>query len=132
MKPIGSQANPHRKLKLENRITLELNQFLRSEVSDPRLTFVSITHVELNKDYHYGKVYWDTFDTGKRGDIKSALENAAPRLRSKLASILPLQQVPKLEYFYDSQVESEHNIERLLNEDAFYSASKNSSHDHNS
>ena len=118
-----SRTNPHRKAKLENRITLELNAFLRSSVSDPRLTFVSVTHVELNKDYHYGKVYWDTFDVSKRGDAKKALGNATQALRTMLSKVLPLQQVPKLDFVYDSQIESENNIVRLLDEDGYYSDS---------
>ena len=62
---MSTRKNNFSKQKYEERIAQEINQFLRTSFSDPRLSLVTVTHVELNKDYSVAKVYWDTFDAGK-------------------------------------------------------------------
>lgn len=104
----------HSKPKFEERIKNEINSFLRSELSDPRVVMTSVTRVELNQDYSVATVYWDTFDSARRGDAKGAIESARGRLRSLLAKTLKVRHTPELNFVYDSQFEDERNIERLL------------------
>lgn len=87
---------------------------LRRSISDPRLTFASITRVELLDDYSLAKVYWDTYDSSKRGEIKAAFDGVASKLRSVLANELKVRHTPIIELFYDSQFEDERNIEKIL------------------
>lgn len=105
------------KVKYEEKILHELNSLLRTEASDPRVQFVTLTHVELNKDYSMAKVFWDTFDPKKRGDCKKAIEGMGPRLRSLLAKTLNVRHTPSLEFIYNSQFEDAQNIEKLLDAD---------------
>lgn len=109
-----AQKKTFKKDKYEERILAEVNSLLRSKVSDPRLQFVSITKVELNKDFSVAQVYWDTFESSQRGDAKKAMESARGKLRSLLAQNLSVRAVPQLEFFYDSQFESEQVIEKIL------------------
>lgn len=103
-----------KKIKFEEQLQNEINHFLRKEISDSRLTFVSVTKVELNKDYSQAKVYWDTFDMQKRGDAKKALEGVTKKMRSFLASVLNVRHVPALTLVYDAQYEAELKISQLL------------------
>lgn len=105
---------PFKKAKYEEQLLNEINQFLRKVIADSRLMFVSITRVELNKDYSYAKVYWDTFDVQKRGEIKKAIEGVTGKIRTLLAKVLKVRQVPSLTFVYDSQYESELEISKLL------------------
>lgn len=98
----------------EERIKNEVNSNLRGELKDPRLALMSVTRVELNPDYSVATVYWDTFDAGKRGDIKAALGSVKGKLRSLLAKNLKVRHTPELTFIYDSQFEDEKKIERLL------------------
>lgn len=98
----------------EERIKNTINSSLRGELKDPRFLMMSATRVELNQDYSAAKVYWDTFDSSKRGDVKAALEGVAGKLRSVLAKKLNVRHTPELSFVYDSQFEDEKNIERLL------------------
>ena len=91
---------------------------LRRDIADPRLVMASITRVELTADYSQAKVYWDTFDANKRGDIKKAMEGVAPALRSILAKELNVRHTPELQFFYDSQFEDERKIEEILASDS--------------
>jgi len=104
----------YNRVKFQNSMTHEINILLRQEFSDPRLQFVTITHVELNKDYSLASVYWDTFDSNKRGDIKVAIEGVSKKMRSKLAQKLKLRHTPALKFLYNSQYEEERKIEKLL------------------
>ncbi|MBT4789971.1 MAG: 30S ribosome-binding factor RbfA [Halobacteriovoraceae bacterium] len=98
----------------EERLKKAINIAVRKDISDPRLSLVSITRVELNPDYSHAKVYWDTYDAGKRGDIKKAFEGIASRLRTILAKELKVRHTPSLELLYDAQFEAERAIEDLL------------------
>ncbi|MBC77866.1 MAG: ribosome-binding factor A [Halobacteriovoraceae bacterium] len=111
---MARKSGSHNKSMFEERIKNEMNSFLRTELKDPRLMLMSITRVELNQDYSVASVYWDTFDSSKRGDIKSALEGTKGRLRSLLAKNLKVRHTPELNFSYDSQFEDERKIENLL------------------
>lgn len=106
------------RLKFEERICFELNTYLRTVLSDPRLNMASITKVELNVDYSVAKAFWDTFDSSQRGDIKKALEQSTGKLRSLLAKNMKVRHIPELNFVYDSQFEDEMKITNLLNREA--------------
>jgi len=102
------------KIKLEEKILHEINSLLRSGVSDLRVQFMSVTRVELNNDFSLAKVYWDTFDSSKRGDSKKAIKGMSGKLRAKLAQSLKIRHTPQLDFIYDSQFEDELKITELL------------------
>lgn len=108
----------HKKEKFEERILAELNSLLRTRISDKRLQFVSITKVELNADYSEAKVYWDTFNGDLKEDAKQGMKAVSGKMRSHLAQVIKVRHVPNLEFLYDSQFESEREIEDLLAEEA--------------
>ena len=98
----------------EERILGELNTILRSHMSDSRFRLMSFTKVELSNDFSDAKVYWDTFNPGKRGDVKKAVDAASGKLRSLLASSLNVRHTPTLTMLYDNQFESERSISEIL------------------
>lgn len=104
------------KIKYEEKIAQEINLFLRSSFSDPRLTLITVTHVELNKDLSVAKVYWDTFDANKRGDAKSAITGISGKLRSMLTNVIKVRHMPTLNFIYNSQFEDAMKITNLLNQ----------------
>jgi ribosome-binding factor A len=114
----GKLDKDAKKAMFEERILNELNMILRREVSDTRLQFVSLTHVELSNDFSMAKVYWDTFDSGKRGDIKKALNSAHGMLRSSLAKVLNVRHTPELNLLYDGQFDGEQAIDAILEKEA--------------
>lgn len=103
-----------KKTKFEERILAELNSHLRMRVSDKRLQMISITKVELNNDFSEAKVYWDSFDEQARAQAQEGLDAAKGRLRTHLAQAIQARHMPYLSFFYDSQFESEKEIENIL------------------
>lgn len=113
--PTG-RGNKFSKQKYEEKVRDIINVSLRREFADPRLMNVSITHVELTQDYSHAKVYWDTFDSAKRGDAKEAIESTAGRMRKFLSTKMEVRHTPEIHYIYNSQFEDELKIGKLLRE----------------
>ena len=97
-----ARGKAYSKEKYEEMIQNDINSFLRQGFSDPRLTMVSVTRVELNDDYSMAKVYWDTFNSASRGDSKAAVDGTVGKIRSMLAKTLKVRHVPEIKFFYDS------------------------------
>ncbi len=108
------QKSPFKKEKLQDQILTEINRILRTETADQRLRFVSITKVEINKDLSAAKIFWDTFDSSKRGEVKVALLKNLGRIRSLLAGILTMRKVPMISFEYDNRFDAEKHITDIL------------------
>lgn len=108
------KKTPFKREKFEERLMNQVNALLRCGMNDSRLTFVSITKVEMSPDYSYATLYWDTYDSQHRGDIKNAIEHAKGHIRSELAKELEVRHVPQLTFVYDNQFEEEKRITDIL------------------
>lgn len=106
-----------KKQKFEERIQNEVNSILRYELSDKRLTFVSVTKVELSADFSMAKIYWDSYNSDNRGDCKQAIDSLDKKIRSLLAAKLNVRHTPSLTFHYDSQFEEEGKISAILDEE---------------
>lgn len=104
------------RLKYQEKLLHEVNRLLRKDFRDPRLQFVSATHVELNVDYSVAKIFWDTFDSSAKDDIDEAIRSIAGKMRTEIAKNANLRHTPALEFVYNSQFEDELKIEELLKE----------------
>lgn len=109
---------PYAREKFEEKLMQQINVLLKRDFADPRLQFVSVTGVELSKDYSYATIMWDTFDRSKRGDAKAAIDGISGKLRSKLSKTLDVRHTPHLTFVYNSQFDSENHITNLLKETA--------------
>ncbi len=117
MKRGQSGNSKHTKEKYLEDIAHHLTTILRTKFGNPMLKWVSITKVELNRDHSEAKVYWDTFDNSKRGDLKKSLEDVENLARKHLASCLNVRHTPRLLFLYDAQYEEEKKIEEILNKE---------------
>ncbi len=100
---------------------------LGTSVSDPRLTLVTITEVELTPDHEHATIYWSTPDPGILSDdrrsgarpprpdeVAVALEAAAPMLRGAVGRRVRLRVTPELRFRPDPIAEQVETVERLL------------------
>ena len=97
-------------------------------VSDPRLTLVTITEVELTPDHEHATVYWSTPDPGllssdrrrngprpsRVDEVAAALEAASPLLRGAVGRRVRLRVTPELRFRPDPVAEQVELVERLL------------------
>lgn len=117
-----SSGNPRRP-KVAQAIREVLGKMITDELSDPRLTragFISINHVELNKDMSVAQVYV-AFYGGEDAAAETAigiLNRAAPgRLRGPLGRELNLQRNPELRFNYDQSGEFGMRLSEIIRDD---------------
>lgn len=86
---------------------------LMFEVSDPRLSMVTVTGCEVSFDRSVCNVYYtctrDSYD-----ETQTALQKAAGHIRSVLAKKLSWRTSPELRFFLDKSVDEAERIARAL------------------
>ena len=109
---MSSEARARR---LGERIREELADLLRREVADPRLNMVSITEVEVDREFSVATVYVSALDGSERIDeILTAFQRAGGFLRHELAARIPLRAFPRLRFRHDASAERGARIESLI------------------
>jgi ribosome-binding factor A len=116
-----------RSKRIAERIFEELSTLLIMEVADPRLNNVSITHVSVDRELAYAKIYVSSFEgRAAETEIMKGLDHAKGFLRRELANLIPLRSFPQLRFYWDPIPERADHLDKLLdslNEDKKSSSS---------
>jgi ribosome-binding factor A len=99
--------------RIAEQIQRELAQMIRLEVKDPRVHMVTITGVEVTRDYAHAKVFY-TMLTGDSKELQQGLQRVSGFLRSKLASAMKLRVTPQLSFKYDASIEHGSQLSQLI------------------
>src|SRR5512144_2291315 len=91
----------------------ELAELVRLEVKDPRVRMVTLTGVEVARDYSHAKVFYTTLE-GENKKVQQGLERASGFLRSQLAHSMKLRVIPQLHFVYDASVERGAHLSKLI------------------
>ena len=108
-----------RQAKVGEMIKRELAEIMLREMRDPRLAMVSVTNVEVARDFSIAKVFISVI--GEEEDkvvALKALQGASGFLRGQLGSRMELRTVPVLAFRYDTGIESGVRMFDLLREEA--------------
>ncbi|OGO68337.1 MAG: ribosome-binding factor A [Chloroflexi bacterium RBG_19FT_COMBO_62_14] len=101
--------------RIGERIQRELADVFLKEIGDPRLSMVTVTGVEVDRELAYATVYVSSIEADqRREEILKALGRAKGRLRSELAGRIELRAFPKLRFQFDSSPDRGARIEALL------------------
>ncbi len=100
--------------RINDMIHQELALLLLREVKDPRLKTVTISGVETSRDLSHAKVYFVIPDESKLLGVEQALEQAQSYLRTSLAKICQLRNMPQLHFHYDPSFSEGNKIDALL------------------
>ena len=92
----------------------ELSLLLLRDASDPRLTGVTITRVEVTPDLKQATVYFSLPAGGASGPATAAMRRARGFFRSHLAKVLNMRYTPDLLFFFDHQNEEARRIDDLF------------------
>ena len=110
----------HRARRVAESIRHVVTDFMARELSDPTLSAVAITDVEVSADLGVATVkarlYVGGDDSGRRQAVVKSLSRAAGRIRRKLGRAVRLKRVPELRFVYDTGVDAAHRVEELLSE----------------
>lgn len=97
-------STTRRSSRMADEIMRELGRIIVEESQDPRLEFLTITGVRLNKDFSIAEILYTHFQ-GQSAELQKSLKKAKGFLRSNLGKNLKLRYVPELRFTWDSFVE---------------------------
>lgn len=89
---------------------------LRGEIKDPRIGFVTLTHVKTSPDIKEATVYFSQIGSDVEiADSRNGLNNASGYVRRGLAKLLDLRHIPQLKFEYDDSLAYSERIGKVLN-----------------
>jgi ribosome-binding factor A len=92
-----------------------LVDIIRREVKDPRVGFMSITHVEVSPDLRLAHVYVSVLGSDdERKENLAALRSAAGFIRRHLKPRMRMRQIPELDFRDDRSMEYAVGISRAI------------------
>jgi len=107
-------------------IRAELGSVISTRLRDPRVGFVTITHVDVSADMKHAKVFYSVMGQDRPTDSKAsapdvqretqeALGHARGFLQRELAHALNLRNTPHLNFLFDDSTDRSMEIEGILN-----------------
>ncbi|QOJ24144.1 MAG: 30S ribosome-binding factor RbfA [Gammaproteobacteria bacterium] len=107
-----------RTLRVADQIQRELADLIQNEIKDPRVRrHVTITAVEVTRDYSNAKVFYTTLCTAEENLlVEKGLEHAKGFLRTHLAHRMKLRITPQLHFVFDESVERGVHLSKLIDE----------------
>ncbi|MDT8364317.1 MAG: 30S ribosome-binding factor RbfA [Nitrosomonas sp.] len=106
-----------RVLRVADQIQRELATLIQSEMADPRLRLVTLTGVEVTRDYSHAKVFFSVLNEKESAQLAGeGLEHASSFLRSQLATRIKLRVVPQLHFVYDESIERGVRLSKLIDD----------------
>jgi ribosome-binding factor A len=107
-----SQARARR---VADRIHQELSHLFHREVADPRLSMLTVTAVEVDRELAYATIFVTASGGEERmKEVLQALEGAKGFLRRELAYRVQLRSFPQLRFRWDFSQERGARIDELL------------------
>lgn len=101
--------------RLAQQLQRDTAELIRAELDHPKASLITITDVEVTRDYSHAKIFY-TF-MGTEEDTKAIaekLENAKGFIRSQLARGISLFKMPELHFEYDHSVENGMKLDSLI------------------
>ena len=93
----------------------EISWLIRRELKDPRIGFVTLTHVDVSKDLRYAKVFVSIMgEEEERTKSIEGLKNSAGFIRMKLKENLRLRIIPEITFVLDTTLEKVQRINELI------------------
>jgi ribosome-binding factor A len=106
-----------RLLKAAEAIREVVSMAILTELSDPRIRDVTVTHVEVAADMRSAKVHVSVMGNEARQSLTlRGLQNAAGFLQQKLASRIDTRYTPRLQFLLDRGVKNSIAVSRILDE----------------
>jgi ribosome-binding factor A len=107
-----SQLRLHR---IADRIREELSVMLIKEVRDPRVEMITVTDVNVDREFAYADIFISAPEGSQRSqEVLEGLQSASGFLRHNLAERVDLRVFPRLRFHWDPTPERAEHIEQLL------------------
>ena len=107
-----------RKDRLNSLLREVISDVIRREVKNPKLPeFITVTRVEITKDFRHAKVYISVIGDEKvKAEATVVLQSAAGYIGTCSAQQVTIRYFPKLTFLMDDSLETQMQIEGLISE----------------
>lgn len=110
-------ASNERIRKVSEQIRREMVSILPEAVFHEKINFVSITGMDLSRDFKFATVYITVIgDTTLRDELVALLNDKKGEIRHLLSKRLTTRTVPEMTFSYDTSVEYGAKMEKLLHD----------------
>lgn len=107
-----SERRQHR---LAEEIQRRASQFIREELKDPRLGFLTVTGVEVNADYTHATIFVSVMgDEAEQRETMAALRSARGVIKRDIGDWLRIRTVPDITFRLDTSIERGTRILQLI------------------
>lgn len=104
-----------RQQRVAEEIQRRSSQFIREELKDPRLGFLTITGVEINSDLTHATIFVSVLgDEGEREQTMEALRRAKGLIKRDIGDWLRLRTVPEIVFKLDRSIERGTHILQVM------------------
>jgi len=101
--------------RINDRMHQELSALILLKISDPRLSGISVTDVNVDREFAYADIYVSAVEGSTRSKvILEGLEHASGFLRHELAARVELRTFPRLRFHWDPTPENADHIEKVF------------------
>ncbi|ADC51983.1 MULTISPECIES: 30S ribosome-binding factor RbfA [Alkalihalophilus] len=95
----------------------ELSDIIMRELKDPRISFVTITGVDVTGDLQQAKVFITVLgDDAQKESTLKGLSKAKGFIRSEIGKRIRLRKTPEITFEFDESIEYGNRIETLIND----------------
>lgn len=92
-----------------------LSELFLREVSDPRLSGVTVTDVAIDRELQHANVYVNALgDETRETETMAGLQSAAGFLRREVAARLGLRAAPTMQFHWDPRLRYVEEVDKLL------------------
>lgn len=96
-----SKAGGTGKRRASERVRQLVAEALERHVSDPRISWVTVTEVRATSDLKTATVFFTVLDVRKRAEAEAALASARGLLQGKIGARLGTRNTPQLDFVFD-------------------------------
>jgi len=101
--------------RVSNLLKKEISSIILKEVSDPRISFISITDVSVTHDLKFAKVFVSVFgDEETKTKAFDGLKSAVGFIQKKLGPRMDMKSVPHISFVRDDSIERGDRIFNIL------------------
>lgn len=99
--------------KNDERVRETVARILAKEISDPRLSLITVTGVKTSPDKSVASIYVSA-DPGRYEEVLAGLNSASGRIRTLLGKALSWRVTPELRFFIDESIDQGEKISKAL------------------
>ncbi len=105
----------HRTRRVAHLIQREISNILLTEVSDPRLTFITVTDVKVTPDLRNATIFYSMIGTDEeKKDVAKAFRKASGYIQRMVTESLSLKFAPHFVFKFDDTMEKAAEMEEVI------------------